>query len=73
MYCKGKNQKNLIYFSCLFTFTEFVYINNVPGLESLGEDKILNNAPSLRPVTKLRSSSCNIGVLTLARANTQDG
>ena len=40
----------------------------VPGRESLGEDKILNKAPSLKPLTKLRSKSCNIGVLTEAKA-----
>ena len=40
----------------------------VPGRESLGEDKILNKAPSLKPLKKLRSKSCNIGVLTEAKA-----
>ena len=49
-----------------------IYKSYEPGLESLGDDSILNNAPSFSPVTKLRSSSCNMGVLTLASANKQD-
>ena len=46
---------------------------NVPGLESLGDDNILNNAASLKAVTKLRSSSFRVGVLTLANAKRQEG
>ena len=45
-----------------------VKLYSIPGLESRGELRILNKAPSPKPRTKLRSSSVNIGVLTEAKA-----
>ena len=67
---KSPGRKSIGRFSVARYLTKVLII---PGLESLGDDNILNKAASLKAVTKLRSSSFRVGVLTLANAKRQEG